>query len=92
MEGAIALLGLQPHHLCTCQAIQDCCLHNSKQTWEDDQWLEVFHITRATTFLDLLDQPHPHVKQQGMNMQQPLPANSQLVIALLKLTMLGSLC
>ncbi|KYO40069.1 hypothetical protein Y1Q_0006602 [Alligator mississippiensis] len=56
-------------------------MHNTKT-------LLVAQLQNQCTFLDLLEQLHPHLEQQDTTMQPPLP----LAIALLKLAMPASLC
>ncbi|KYO44949.1 hypothetical protein Y1Q_0023010 [Alligator mississippiensis] len=77
-----ALLGLQPNCLWDHWASHDWWLHVIQQTWDDKQWLEAFTMTWAT-FLDPLEQLHLHLEQQDTTMWQPLPADTQLAIALL---------
>ncbi|KYO19571.1 hypothetical protein Y1Q_0007497 [Alligator mississippiensis] len=60
-------------------------------TWDDDQWLEAFRMTWAT-FWHLLEQLCLHLEQQDTNMWPPLPVDTRLAIALVKLAMPTSLC
>ncbi|KYO45003.1 hypothetical protein Y1Q_0007318 [Alligator mississippiensis] len=89
-RATIALLVLQPHRLWAHWAIQHWWLHIVQHTWDNEQCLEVFRITRAT-FRDLMEQHRPHLEWQDIGMWTPLPADIQMALALLKLAMPASL-
>ncbi|KYO19941.1 hypothetical protein Y1Q_0021876 [Alligator mississippiensis] len=89
-RATIALQGLQPHSLWAHHTSQHCWHHLVQQDWDDEQWINTFHMTWAT-FMDLFHQLSPHLEHQDTGMNPALPTDTSLALILLKLAISTSL-
>ncbi|KYO38952.1 hypothetical protein Y1Q_0022558 [Alligator mississippiensis] len=89
-RAALTLLGLQPCRFWAHHTTQHWWLYLIQQTWDNDQWLDGFHMNQAT-FQDLLQQLWPHLEHQDTDICPALPTDIRLALMMLKLAMSASL-
>ncbi|XP_067148208.1 uncharacterized protein [Apteryx mantelli] len=62
--------------------------HIVLQTWDDQEWLQNFHM-RKQTFLELCEELTPALRRQSTQFREPIPVQKRVAIAIWKLATPG---